>query len=655
MQHFEKIPGWLAVIIFGITPLFFFPLTTDFYDFSKWALLAVSTLIILFLFGLRLALTGKLEIHWSPVASGLLALAGASLVSMMIVSANKTEAATQPLGFVTYISLFLLTVSISVTDKKQKNVLLWFLSAGAGVAGLVAIYGALGLGKIFGALPFLENPLWTPVGAALPLVTFLVISLPLTTGHALRSFRQKEEAEAAIAAGISATTVLGIAVTLWQIAKSPIQLLPFSANWSILLETIKQPLQAIFGVGPQNFLAAFTSGRPIALNAGTLWDTRFTAGSSFLFHEATTLGMTGVVAVIVFFRSFVLPILRFGRFPAHLDTSFSLLLALLALLLLPPSLPIFVAIIAVILLASHTKPITIHLLKQQEWLGVVAGGLLFIAALSGTYLLGRVYLADIAFGNALAALAKNDGTATYQALLLALSRNPAPPRYHTTLSQTSLLLATAVLNRSADAKQPLSDKDKQLVTDFYQLAIREGKIAINKAPTSVIVWENLASIYRAFIGVAAGSENWAIAAVSRAIDLDPTNPLLRVQLGGMYLRTNRVDEAAAAFSSAIALKDDLANAHYNLAFAYRQKKQYLPAAIEYRKTSRLVRPGSTDADRVAADIAETMRNLSNEEVTSLSQIPAQPPTAATEEILSPIVEFQPIPTPKITLPAEPSP
>jgi tetratricopeptide (TPR) repeat protein len=650
MQKLEEITGWLAVVILGITPLFFFPLTTDYYDFNKWALVTLAGAATLFLFGLRLALTGKLEIHWSPLASGLLALAVSSLASTLIVSTNKTEAMIQPLGFVTYISLFLLTVSLSVTEKKYKTFLLWFLSAGAGVAGLVAIYGALGLGKAFNALPFLANPLWTPLGASIPLLAYLVILLPLTIGHAIRSFRQKEEVETTIAIGISIVTALGMAVSLWQLVKAPIQLLPLWANWSILAETIKQPLHAVFGVGPQNFLAAFTEGRPVTLNASAIWDARFTAGSSFLFHQATTLGILGAIATLFFFRSCVIPILRSARSLAHLDYSLALLLALLALLFLPPSLPICIASVAVILITTpHTKTFPLHLPKKQEWAGTIAGGLLIIAALVGTYLLGRVYLAEISFGSALAALVKNDGTGTYQALLTTIARNPSSPRYHAALSQTSLSLAATILNRATDAKTALSDKDKQLVTDFYQQAIREAKVAINAAPKSVIMWENLANIYREFLGIATNADAWTIAALSRAIALDPTNPLLFMQMGSVYLRTNRLDEAISMFQSAVSLKNDLANAHYNLAFAYRQKKQYLRAAIEFRRASQLVRPGSTDADRVAADIAETMSSLSSEEITSLWQTPAQIPAVSTEEILSPVVEFSPIPTPTLTL------
>ncbi len=633
MKKLEALTNWISIVVLGITPLFFLPTTSDYYDFNKWTLLAVSSAAILFLFGLRLAFSKNLELHWSPAATGLLALTVAASASTLTVSDNYAQGATHPLGIVTYMSLFLLTVSLSLTEKKQKMVLFWFLSAGAGVAGLVAVYTALGL----------ANPLWSPLGSALGLLGFLMISLPLSIGHALRLFQKKEDTETIIAFGISIVTMMGIGVTLWQLTKEPIQILPFSANWSVFLESIKQPLHLAFGVGPQNFLAAYTAGRPEELNISPLWNARFTLGSSFLFHQATTVGVLGVIATALLLRSFILS-------RTYLDTRIALFLVFLALFFLPPSLPIIVVTVTVMLLASQTKVITFNLTKQREWIGIVSGGLLIIAALVSGYLISRVYLADIAFGKAVGALSKNDGRTIYALLLTAINHNPTSARYHAALSQTSLLLASAILNRASDTKTALSDKDKQLVTDFYQQAIREAKIAINAAPTSVIMWENLASIYRGFLGIATNADAWTIAALNQTIALDPTNPLLRISTGNVYLRTNRIDEAIRLFQSAVALKDDLANAHYSLAFAYRAKKQYLQAAIEFRRTSQLVPPRSTDADRLTADIAEIMDKLSPEEITSLWQTPALSPTISTEEILSPVVEFQPIPAPKLNIP-----
>lgn len=504
---------------------------------DQWAIIALAGTLALFVLGLRLSLTGKLQLHWSPVSAGLLALAAASLASTLVVSPNKVEALTQPLGFVSYISLFLLTLF-------GKPVLWWLLSASAAA-----------------------------------LATWQVI----------------------------------------QLGTSP--LLPLSANWSIFLETIKQPLHAVFGVGPENFLSAFSSGRPASLNMSMIWDTRFTAGSSFLFHTATTLGIAGVAALLPFFRI----------------KNLFVLLILSLLLIMPPGLPVFV--LAVSLLK------TLSCVPARECLAksfsIPAGSAMIMLSFLGLYLLSRVYLAEVSYGRAIAAMPSNDGNKIYNHLLTAVTHNPYRPSYHATLSQVSLSLAEAV-------------KDRQLIIDFYQQAIREGKLAIKHAPTSPLMWENLTSVYKSFVGIATSADTWTIAAIGETIRLDPTNPLLRLQLGSLYLRTSRLDDAAAAFQSAIALKPNLANAHYNLAYVFKQKGEFFNAALSFRRTSELVSPGSVDADRVNADLAEAMAKLSSEESAAVSQAPITPRTPSTEEILSPVVDFSPIPTPKLSLPNFPN-
>ncbi|MBI3577144.1 tetratricopeptide repeat protein [Candidatus Gottesmanbacteria bacterium] len=652
MQKLDEVTSWIAIVALGVVPIFFLPVTADYYDFNKWSLLAVSALIVLFFSGLRLALTGRITLYWSAVTTALLALAGAAGASTLLVSSNKAEAAVSPFGLVTYASLFFLTLLTPAQEKKIKTFLFWFLTAGAGVLSLVTLYQALGIGKfLFPSLSFVGNRLWSPFGSSLGLLGFLLVTFPLVTGAFLRHLKKKEETEAILTVATSLMILLGFGATLWQLLAQSPPILPMSAAWTVFLNVLRNPLHAVFGVGPENFLAAYTLGKPAVLNTTALWSIRYTASASYFLHVATTLGLAGILGASLLLRSIIVPILRAG----FSFTAFGLLATILMLLFLPPSLPLFVVTIAALLLATQgVRPIAINLTKQHEWTSLATGGLLIVAALVGGYGFARVYLAEVSFASALVAIDHNDGNATYQALLTTVSRNPYPFGYHATLSQTSFSLATAILNRASDAKVALSPSDKQLVTDFYQQAIREAKIAINAAPTSVIMWENLATIYRGFLGIATNSDTWAIAAFSQAIALDPTNPLLRVQLGSVYLRTNRLEEAIASFQSAIALKDDLANAHYHLAFAYRQKKQYLQAVIEFRRTSQLVRPGSTDADRVASDLVDVMAKLSSEDITRLSQTSIQPQAASTNEILSPVVEFQPIPTPKISFPSNSS-
>ena len=56
----------------------------------------------------------------------------------------------------------------------------------------------------------------------------------------------------------------------------------------------------ILGAGPNHFLTEWLTRRPFAVNNSTLWDTPFTAGSSFLVTTAVLSGALGILAVLLF-------------------------------------------------------------------------------------------------------------------------------------------------------------------------------------------------------------------------------------------------------------------------------------------------------------------------------------------------------------------
>jgi len=93
---------------------------------------------------------------------------------------------------------------------------------------------------------------------------------------------------------------------------------------------------------------------------------------------------------------------------------------------------------------------------------------------------------------------------------------------------------------------------------------------------------------------AQGADVFTIQAYSQAIALDPVNPLLRVSLGGTYYALGNYDSAIDAFKLAVIAKPDLANAHYNLAAAYREKGETQKAIDEIKTVLSLVPQDSND-------------------------------------------------------------
>lgn len=591
-----RVGKWVMIVALGLLPVFFLPLTQDYYDTNKWTLLVGSAIIILILWGLWVLATGTVTIAWNGTTKRLGILAAASLVSLLLLP-NKVEALLAPFGVGTLLSLFLIAVVGSTfLDEKAHSILKWTLMTTVSLSGLLSIYQFFGLGKML--FP------WTPVGppAGGGLITILIVTLPLLIGEALHRKKSGHDTHMIVAVTMTIASLGGLILTAYQVLpKWGTTTLPFWTNWQILLESYKNWKQLLVGVGAENFLAAFTAGRPAGLNMTPLWNMRFTVGSSMLFHIATVYGVLGAAA----FVWFLLGCIKSKNIPLQV----SLLLAVLSFIFLPPSFPALVVIVTLLILA---EPVLVPKRFNLLWLRYPTAVFFLLLVSVASYGLVRAYGAELAFGRSVRALEARNGTASYNFQIQAITQNPNVTRFHTSYSQTNLALAGAISGTASP-----SAEDRQTATQLIQQAIREAKLAVNMAPTNILAWENIASVYQTLTGVAQGADQWTIAAYARAMQLDPTNPVIRLRLGGAYVGQQKLDLAAESYTTAINLKPDYANAYYNLAFAYKQEKKYLLAALALKETLKYVTPGGDDRSRTQKELDEIRELLTDQEKQAL--------------------------------------
>ncbi|MBI5620914.1 tetratricopeptide repeat protein [Candidatus Gottesmanbacteria bacterium] len=610
---FDHIGRITLVALTGLTPVFFLPLTQDFYDTNKWLLLMVAAILILAVSAGKNIVNRTLTYSWNSTTQAVSFILLSSVVSLIIASPNRVEAILNPFGAGSWLALFLmLTLGPSFLTEKSREAITWVLYAVVSLLGLIAIYQFFGLSRVIGlaglpGLAFLADPLWSPMGTSVGLLTVLAVSLPLLIAEILH--RKKQGADMhMIAAAIMTTAVSGgLILTLFQ-ALPPLLsgMLPYWAAWQILLESYKNVKQLLVGVGAENFLAAFTLGRPMALNMGAAWSSRYSISSSLLFHSATIYGVAGLVTL----GYFLLSCLQ-GKLTWNVRTS--RIIAVLALILLPPSLPAFVFIIIVLLIQEPHRVVHVPV-PERPWIHWLLAGVTIVLTLTSSYGLYRVYAAELSFGTSLKAIEKREGTAAYNAQIAALTQSPYIARFHTAYSQTNLALANA-LSQSATSSASADQvkKDRETATQLVQQAIREAKLGVSLAPNNIQVWENIASVYQTLTGIAQGADQWTIAAYQQAMQLDPTNPTIRLRLGGAYVGQQKFDQATQSYTAAIQLKPDYANAYYNLAFVYRQTKKYLPAALATREALKYVTPGSDDVKRGNQELSDLRELLTTEE------------------------------------------
>ncbi len=628
----------IIIALFATLPLFFLPLTQDAYDTNKWLLLTIVTAVLLVLSGVNAALGNGVTFTVSPLSLGFAGLTLASLVSLFASSPNKIEAILLPVGVASFAGLTLMTLlAHHAISGKARAMLRVLLVASGAVAGLIAIVQFFDVGKIFfPTVAFLADPLWTPLGGSVALLVYLALVLPLAVEDLQKALAKQHPAQSLFSGAAAALLAIGIVVTLIRfVPLIPRVLMPLPAAWAVMLEVLKNPRQAALGVGLENFVAAYTTGKPVSLNNTGLWTLRFGLSASFLLHIMTTLGFVGLAALVIFFKALI---------PKRLEvSSISLLVGLAALVLLPPNLTILVAITAVWLVAQTSDK------YERSWKpkGVVASGvalLLVAMAGAGLYFTGRAYAAEFTFARSLVAASQNKGTDTYNLQIKTIQLNPYVARFHLTYSRTNLALASAI-TQSPDASKPktLTDQERATVTQLIQQAIREAKVAVNLAPNNAFMWENLATVYQALIGVAEGSENWTIASIQRAIQLDPANPILRLDLGGVYVAQKMYDEAIQQFLIAANLKPDWANAYYNLANTYRQSGATDRAIAALEKTLTLVAPDSSDYAKATNELEELKKSRPAKEEVKETETLTQPPSG------------EPIVVPPLTLPESSGP
>lgn len=588
----ETIRHWLAILVLALIPIIFIPYTQDFYDTSKWMVVAIGAGLVLLLTGLGI-LIGRRHLHIRLTAGtiGLSCLAVSSVASFILASPNKIEALVSPLGPITLIALTILVAALSATQAKWKVALTWCLYTVTGMVNLIAIYQFLGMGKImFPTLPFLQDPLWTPTGATVSALGVSVITLSVLIPDIIKSLHRTAEHAAVSLYILSLLVILaGTIVTLWQfIPKIPTSLMPLSAGWNVALEALKSGKAAVVGIGAENYVSAYTTGKPFSLLATPLWNVRFATGPDFFLHVITVYGILGLVS------TFILAYLLLST--GNPSQKLSRIVVLLVLAFLPPTLTIL-ALTAIVFVISDSEP-SKSKTYASPLLRYAASTIIILSALVVFYGAGRYYGGEFIYFQAITAAGRNDGSGTYNLTIRAITTNTYMSRYHITLSQVSLALANGLaakmLQDAATKKGPVNDADRKLTSELIQQAIAEAKIAITLSPRSITAWENFGNTYQAVMTIANGSDAWALAAYQKALSLDPTNPVLTVNLGGVLVHQKKYDDAVLAFQRAITLKPDYANAYYNLAYAYQQKGDIVNAKAALTKTLSLVPAGSSD-------------------------------------------------------------
>jgi len=273
-QFLDRVVYWLLAAVILLFPLAFVPALANWFDLPKQVLLIVGSMLAASLWLLHQATTKKLNLVRSPFDLPLVLFLIVSLISVFLTINRTMNFYGDVLVLLGAATLFFLITQTVLTQKSfEFFVRLFLLSALA-----LSFWTALQVGASLLA-PILKNPLlnepilslnFSPVGSSLAAMIFLVSSLSLALGAFLN---EKKGVNSIFLVGI----LLGVVLTGFVLYKNPPVLLSVEAGWKISTGTMGKSIpSALFGIGPANFVDAYTQYRPADLNATKFWNLRFT-------------------------------------------------------------------------------------------------------------------------------------------------------------------------------------------------------------------------------------------------------------------------------------------------------------------------------------------------------------------------------------------
>jgi tetratricopeptide (TPR) repeat protein len=374
---------------------------------------------------------------------------------------------------------------------------------------------------------------------------------------------------AAVAAAYGSTIVYAHLPSSLQISQFEVR--PSWQSTYSIGEKIFSGGQALFGSGPDTFVAAWGKWKPLAVNQTNFWSQDFQAGVGLIPTTFITAGFVGAIAWIVLL---VTLLLRLGLFlrRAPLERPFFETALLGSILFLywfhvsyAPGASVSILLFLFIGLligfdVEYRQGNYLSPVRLQSTIGVFAGLALFIFTLCvffSSALTMRAVAAELFVSKAAQDYAAGQPLAHALALVeQALTIDPDSAIAHRAAVEVGLLQLRDLISKGADANTA------ELKTTL-QKTIQQGLAAVSIDSSDYQNWLSLALLYQnlASTGVAGAYDN-ALSAYKKAAAANPTNPIPLVNAAQITMAQNDASSTLSFLNAALVLKPDLAVAYF---------------------------------------------------------------------------------------------
>lgn len=689
LSYLNSVATIIIAFVFFLFPVFFLTVTTDFFTFPKQLLVIFASLLLFVLWGIKVIAEKKVNILSNPLNLPVFLFIIIVILSTVF-SSSKQDSLLQMIP-VALIGLFFFAVVNFISERSSFAIVLMSLILGSAASSLLSILANY---KIY-VLPFeqFRNPLFNTHGAPIQYMAFIAPMLLLCAAALFNIIREKKISKIPknlsqmLQVGACAIFILAIVIAVLQIitsAQKPV-LLPFNNGFQVAFAAISQDgtrvaQSLLVGSGYGTFSNDFTRFVATSFNANSFWNLTFSFSSSYILELLATVGVLGLFAFAFIFVNFVrskksfthpLFLATFSVFVLSLAIPFSysmvfLIFALLALYVSHRSIENAKGFenAEINLVAFKKGLISLSEEHSSRKETLILPVLILVAALA-TSLYVMFYLtstgttppkgyislinSDIKFAKSFSPDALKNGIQTYNLQTQAIAEFPYRSDYYRLFSQINLALAANLVS-AQKGKTPTSDVQQNII-NLLQQSINSARQAVTLSPLTVSNWQNLGQIYRNLIGVGQNAEQFAIASYNQAVALNPSNPALRIELGGIYYQLKQWDLAQNQFTVATQLKTDYANAYYNLGHVLEEKNDLQNALSQYQIVKQLVANDKANTDKINGEIKLITDKIGAQDRTNNQ---AKQPTADTTPlgVDRPVAEFPPK-DPRVKIPEPP--
>jgi tetratricopeptide (TPR) repeat protein len=388
--------------------------------------------------------------------------------------------------------------------------------------------------------------------------------------------------------------------------------LSHGTSWQISRDTITANFkQFLFGSGPATFVNDFSKERTEDFNNTIAWNVRFLHPFNNFLELLATTGVLGAIAFIILLLSavgasfaswFKMPTLRPKRMldgvkevlSRDTDNSQLYFLILTGWLLLVVSVFLnswstvhwwlfywFLALLFALpfeIPGVYLKKLSLKTSPQYSLVSSFVTILVFTGVVVLGVYLGMFYAAEVYVK---AGSSTGNINQAVQSFGKAMNLSKGRYQYHLRLAESYITRASEELGRGS----PNPDLISQLVAE----AVNEARIATDLSSRNVMAWEFLATMYENARALTGEAVRFQVSALEKAIELDPTNPLLQMSLGNAKLAVGNVAEARDKFKESVRLKPNFIPGYTSLSLL-EEAQGNIVQAIEYMATAASVAP-----------------------------------------------------------------